>query len=279
MTWSRGSAFAFGLVERHGGANQCFQRLLVDLVALVEVDGTPRVPFETRVEQARRIGKSRPLGEGHLHDVLVRLARAEHPVVVPDRNASPFPLLHDFGIGCLHHRAEPPEHLAAPVSELVDPRVDPLGRRLAVLRRAVVHVRFSSSLSSFCRLSTGCHRHRGDANASQRKMTPASTSSFVSLLPVSRTLAAVSSLRPANAMNAARSVASSIRSRCARPAAVNEPPGSTSPLAAMPSMPARHSSSLHERLDCNTGAGTSPLAPWLISASSPERPSSTSAAT
>src|SRR4051812_1710008 len=68
------SAPAFGLVQGHGGADESLQRLIVDLLALVEVDGAPRVSLETGVEEARRVLERRPLGEGHLHDVLVRLA-------------------------------------------------------------------------------------------------------------------------------------------------------------------------------------------------------------
>jgi hypothetical protein len=33
-------------VQRHGGANERLQRLLVDRVALVEIDGAPHIAFE-----------------------------------------------------------------------------------------------------------------------------------------------------------------------------------------------------------------------------------------
>src|SRR5215813_1249182 len=36
-----------GLIQDHGGADERLQRLLVYLLALVEVDGTPRVPVKT----------------------------------------------------------------------------------------------------------------------------------------------------------------------------------------------------------------------------------------
>ena len=96
----------------------------------------PRVPLETGVEEAGRILQRRTLGEGHLHDLLVGLARADDAVVLPRRDAAPLPLLDDVGIGLLDHLAEPAEHLAPPVVELLDPRVDLLRRRLALLRRA-----------------------------------------------------------------------------------------------------------------------------------------------
>src|SRR5476649_110278 len=90
-----------GLVEGHGGANESLQRLLVYLLALVEVDGTPCVPVKTGVEEARRILQSRPFREGHLHDVLVSLACADHSVVLPHRNPSPLPLLTTSGSASL----------------------------------------------------------------------------------------------------------------------------------------------------------------------------------
>jgi len=48
----RGSALGSGLVEGDGGAQESLQGLLVYLLALVKVDGTPRVPLETGVEEA-----------------------------------------------------------------------------------------------------------------------------------------------------------------------------------------------------------------------------------
>jgi hypothetical protein len=39
-------------VQCHGGANERLQRLCIDLVALVEIDGAPGVAFEAGVEEA-----------------------------------------------------------------------------------------------------------------------------------------------------------------------------------------------------------------------------------
>ena len=91
--------------------------------------------FPSRLELKRPEGSFRaaPFGERHLHDALVGLAGAEHPVVVPRRNSSPLPLLDDIGIGFLHQGAEPAERLAPPVAELLDPLVDELRRGLALL--------------------------------------------------------------------------------------------------------------------------------------------------
>src|SRR3990167_9761588 len=41
----------FGGVQCHGGADERFERLLIDLVALMEIDGAPRVAFEAGVEE------------------------------------------------------------------------------------------------------------------------------------------------------------------------------------------------------------------------------------
>src|SRR5215469_5697813 len=94
----RGLGFGSGLVQGHRSANECLQRLLVDLLALVEVDGTPCVPVKTGVEEARRILQRRPFRKGHLDDVLVSLACANNSIVLPHRNPSPLPLLDDFRI-------------------------------------------------------------------------------------------------------------------------------------------------------------------------------------
>jgi hypothetical protein len=46
------SAVGAGRVQRHGRANKSLQCLLVNLLALVEVDGTPGVAIEAGVEEA-----------------------------------------------------------------------------------------------------------------------------------------------------------------------------------------------------------------------------------
>ena len=46
------SATGTGRVQRHGRANKSLQCLLVNLLALVEVDGTPGVAIEAGVEEA-----------------------------------------------------------------------------------------------------------------------------------------------------------------------------------------------------------------------------------
>ena len=48
----RGLAFGRELVQGHGGADECFQCLLVYLLALVDVDGAPDVAVKAGVEEA-----------------------------------------------------------------------------------------------------------------------------------------------------------------------------------------------------------------------------------
>ena len=39
-------------IQRHGGADERFERLFIDPVALVEIDGAPYAAFEAGVEEA-----------------------------------------------------------------------------------------------------------------------------------------------------------------------------------------------------------------------------------
>src|SRR5262249_51765968 len=114
----------------------------------MEIDGAPGVTFEAGVEEARRVLQRGALGEGHLHDVLVSLARADNAAVRPHRDPSPLPLLDDIGIGLLDHTTKPAEHLAPPLAPLLDARVYQLRRRLAFLRSAF-HARRSPFASRF----------------------------------------------------------------------------------------------------------------------------------
>src|SRR5215212_8566648 len=64
-------------VQVHSDANQRLQRLPVDLLALVDVDGAPGVALETGVEETCGVRQGGALGEGQLHRILVRLAGAD----------------------------------------------------------------------------------------------------------------------------------------------------------------------------------------------------------
>src|SRR5438128_4578857 len=84
-----------------------------------------RLVLPSRLELKRPDGSSSaaPLEKVHLHDVLVRLAGADQSVVRPHRNPSPLSLLDHLGVGLLDQCAELGEHLAPPVTQLLDPLV------------------------------------------------------------------------------------------------------------------------------------------------------------
>src|SRR5690348_3093440 len=134
------SATGTGRVQRHGGANKSLERFLVEFLALMQVDGAPGVAIEAGVEQPHRIVQRGPLGKGHLHNVLVRLAGADYSVVRPHRDASPLPLLDHLGVGLLDACADLRKHLAPPVAELLDPPVDQQRWRLFCRRTGLLHV-------------------------------------------------------------------------------------------------------------------------------------------
>src|ERR1700757_4680667 len=119
-----------GVVQVHRGTNECLQRLFVDLVALMEVDGAPGVAVEAGVEETRGIIQRGALGESPLHDFFVCLAGADHPVVIPNWDSSPLPLLDHGGVGLPDQFSDASEHLTAPITELRDPGVDQPRRRV-----------------------------------------------------------------------------------------------------------------------------------------------------
>src|SRR5437867_2397736 len=89
----------------------------------MEIDGPPGVAVEAGVEEACRVLQRGAFGEGHLHDILVRLTGADYSGVRPHRNPSPLPLLDDFGVGLLDENSDPSERLATPVTQLLDSRI------------------------------------------------------------------------------------------------------------------------------------------------------------
>ena len=63
----------------------------------MEVDCATHVAFEAGVEEVRRIGEGRALGEGGLNCGLIGFPGANNPVVVPGGDAAPLPLFDDVG--------------------------------------------------------------------------------------------------------------------------------------------------------------------------------------
>src|SRR5215475_534680 len=91
------------------------------------------------VEKARRVFERGALGEGPLHHTLVRLAGADDSGVRPHRHPSPLPLLDHFGVGLLDETSHPNEHLASPITQLLDSRIDePRGRVSVSFLRAAL---------------------------------------------------------------------------------------------------------------------------------------------
>src|SRR5207247_11149256 len=69
------------------------------------------------------------LRSGHLPHLLVRPTAADDPGVPPHRTPSPLPLLDYFGVGLLDEHSDPGEHLAPPITQFLDSRIDqPRGR-------------------------------------------------------------------------------------------------------------------------------------------------------
>src|SRR6516225_8065945 len=123
-----------GRVERDRGLHERLECVGIDLVAVVNIDGPPRIAFETRIEQALRIVKRRALHERELDVVLVALAGADDAVVLPYRNAAPLPFLDHFGISLLDDLADLRQLFAAPVSQIFDALIDELRRRRRLFR-------------------------------------------------------------------------------------------------------------------------------------------------
>src|SRR4051812_12229592 len=110
-----------------GGTHQRLERLLVEVVVGTDVDRAPGVAVEAGVEEARWIVQRRAPGEGHFDLVLVRLTGADHSVAVPGRDSPPLPFLDHVLVGLLDDFADPCEQVAAPVTQLLDPRIDQCG--------------------------------------------------------------------------------------------------------------------------------------------------------
>src|ERR1700720_3167636 len=109
-------------VRCHSGANERLQRLFINLVALMEIDGTPGVAVEAGVEEA--------------------CATIPEPLSTST--------LDHFGVGLLDESSDPSERLAPPITQLLDSRIYQLRGRLSSL----------SFLHGGCRFLHGCTRPR-----------------------------------------------------------------------------------------------------------------------
>jgi hypothetical protein len=115
----------------------------------MDIDGAPGVAVKAGVEQSRGILERSALGEGELHGALVGLAGADHSIVIPNRNAPPFPLLDHLRDSLFDQRADMGERLAPPIAQFLDPCVDQPGGRLGVAGFARLHF-VCTSFAWFC---------------------------------------------------------------------------------------------------------------------------------
>jgi len=86
-------------IESNGRADERLERIRVNLLTLVNVDGAPNVPVKTGVEELGRIFQGSALKEGQLHYRLVRLSCADATIMGPYRGPPPLPLFHNIRDG------------------------------------------------------------------------------------------------------------------------------------------------------------------------------------
>src|SRR5258708_5429265 len=102
------------------------------------------------------------LGEGHLHDILVRLTGADDSGVRPHRNPRhrvrrlfPFQLLDHFGVGLLDVNSDQSERLDPPITQRLDSRIDQMRGRFSSFSFLRAALRL---LHVCCRFLHGCCR-------------------------------------------------------------------------------------------------------------------------
>ena len=98
---------------------------LVNDICLKDVNRPACVAVKARIEETRRVHQSRALGEGQLHLVLVRFARADGAVMRPDWRAGfggcdPLPLLDHVRVCQQDLLAHAAKRFPAPVCEVCD---------------------------------------------------------------------------------------------------------------------------------------------------------------
>src|SRR5262249_2569393 len=124
-------------IERHRSADELLQGRLIDLFALVDVDGAPDISLEAGVEEPRRVVQRSSSRRGHLDDLLGRLSGANDPGVRPHGSPHPLPLFDDLWICAVDDLSYPCERLSTPVAKFLDLFVDECGR--GVRRNGLFH--------------------------------------------------------------------------------------------------------------------------------------------
>ena len=118
-----------GLVQRNRLSDEVREGVLVDDLALMDVDCTAYVSVEAGVEQPRSVVQRRPLVKGEFDDRLVGLAGADHAVERPDRHPTPLPLLDHVGVRLGDDPAHGSEGCTTPIIEVGDAFRDQFARR------------------------------------------------------------------------------------------------------------------------------------------------------
>src|SRR5467141_2141507 len=109
----------FDLIVINGGTNEIFYSTLINLIALEQIDRSPRVASEARVEELVRIWEARPVGKGKLHLIFVGVADRDHSVVRPHWASHPLPFLDYLRVCLVYDFAHFRERLPAPVPEFL----------------------------------------------------------------------------------------------------------------------------------------------------------------
>src|ERR1700738_148498 len=114
----------FDLIVINGGTDEIFQSTLINLIVLEQIDRSPRVASEARVEELVRICEARPVGKGKLHLIFVRGADRDYPLARPHWAPHPLPFLDDLPVGLKDGLADAGERLPAPICESCDQLVN-----------------------------------------------------------------------------------------------------------------------------------------------------------
>src|SRR6266404_4304041 len=114
----------FDLIVINGGTDEIFQSTLINLVALENIDRSPRVASEARVEELVRIWKVCPVGKGKLHLIFVGVADGDDSVARPHWASHPLPFLDDLPVGLKDALADAGQRFATPVCEFCDQPVN-----------------------------------------------------------------------------------------------------------------------------------------------------------
>src|SRR5208283_277751 len=110
----------FAPIVIHRGTHQIFQRALINLIALEQIDRSPRVASQARVKKLVRIWQVRPMRKGKLHLIFVRVAHRDDSVARPYGASHPLPFLNDLPVGLQDALADAAQRFATPVFQSFD---------------------------------------------------------------------------------------------------------------------------------------------------------------